>query len=123
MEMEIKIWDFGLSWASGATGNERCGSLGFVAPEVMNKKYYNEKVDVYSCGIVMFMLLVGYNPFLSDARYKRVLKNKEGKIEFRDFEWHRYSPDAMKLWKALTAIKAIHRLTAARALEHEWFSD
>jgi serine/threonine protein kinase len=84
-EMKIKVADFGLCTYVSPDFNyefKRCGTPGFVAPEVLLDQKYTEKVDIFSAGVIFYMLLTGKSPF-DDKHYKAVLKkNKDCNINF-----------------------------------------
>jgi len=60
----------------------RCGTPGYVAPEILNDKEYDCKVDVYSCGIILYMIITGRIPFQGDNYKEVVHKNLKGKVDF-----------------------------------------
>jgi serine/threonine protein kinase len=73
---------------------KRCGTPGFVAPEIIklkNKQRYDEKCDIYSIGVIFYILLIGKQPFKS-SNYKKVLKlNRNNDIDFNIKEFSGYS--------------------------------
>ena len=76
----LKIADFGLSaqfFSEGQTEifTQKCGTLAFMSPELAQEKFYTKEVDIWSCGIIMYILLVGKHPLLkSKDNTKRFLQ-------------------------------------------------
>jgi serine/threonine protein kinase len=102
MSPKIMLCDFGLSCPTGETNQAACGSPGYVAPEILNKKAYNEKIDLFSCGIVLFEMIARYNPFDHRERAKIIEKNRLGKVPFLQYEWIKVTSYARSLCEALT---------------------
>ncbi len=71
---------------------KRCGTPGYVAPEILNDHPYNCKVDVYSCGIIFYIILTGKIPFYGSSYKEIVYKNMRSKIDFE-------LPRSMKITK------------------------
>ena len=63
----------------------RCGTPGFVAPELLQDKIYDYKVDIYSCGILFYYLLVGKGPFDSNNYDQTVMANFNGWVDLTKF--------------------------------------
>jgi serine/threonine protein kinase len=79
----FQIADFGLAtFISNEVLSLRCGSPGYVAPEILKNKSYGTKVDIFSAGIVMYILLSGRAPFPGRAPDEILQRNKEAKIYF-----------------------------------------
>jgi len=84
----IKLTDFGLSkYLHGNNGRRTmlsaCGTPNFVAPEIVLKKPYNEKVDIWSIGIILYVILSGHLPFYSKDLQTLLAKIAKGKFHFR----------------------------------------
>jgi serine/threonine protein kinase len=73
---------------------DSCGTLAYVAPEVLHKKGYNKEVDVWSIGVILYLLLSGGLPFDSRKREEVIRKIKEGKVSVRGQEWAYSSAEA-----------------------------
>lgn len=110
-----------------STEKLKCGTPGFIAPEVLNDEGYGLPADVYSCGIVLYALyileyilirLTGILPF------KTLQKNKEGKLDFTSKEkWSDISEDALDLVKKMTVRNPYQRISLKKCLKHKWFSN
>ena len=73
----FKIIDFGLVYLSTQKMNEKCGTIGFIAPEILRGALYNHKVDVFSAGVVLYIFLTGKPLFTGKSFNEILLKNKE----------------------------------------------
>lgn len=98
------------------------GSAGFVAPEVVQDGVHTPAMDVYSLGVLLFIMLVGRKPYNFDdcesLRYAyRSLQDAPG---LKDPRWLDLSPDAKHLLMGLLASDPGRRLTSAQVLQHEW---
>lgn len=89
----------------------------------MLKRNYDEKCDVWSCGVIMYILLCGYPPFNGPndkVIFQRVL---DGKFTFADEDWSQMSSNAKDLIKSLLIYDPAKRISAEQALKHPWFSE
>ncbi|PKU78651.1 CBL-interacting protein kinase 5 [Dendrobium catenatum] len=120
---DLKITDFGLS---ALVDNRRqdgllhttCGTPAYVAPEVINKRGYDgPKADIWSCGIILFVLLAGFLPF-HDSNLM-VMYRKMSKADFRCPNW--FPPDARKLIVRLLDPNPNTRITIPKLVESPWF--
>jgi len=114
----IKVADFGLS---KNFGDEKmmtsCGSPGYVAPEVLECETYDKAVDMWSIGVILYILLVGYPPFYADndpALFKKIMACD---YDFGE-GWDVISTTAKDLVKNLLVKDPKKRLTAAQSLNH-----
>ncbi|OIW20200.1 hypothetical protein TanjilG_06601 [Lupinus angustifolius] len=119
----LKVSDFGLSAVSDQMRQDGlfhtfCGTPAYVAPEVLGRKGYDgAKVDLWSCGVVLFVLMAGYLPFHDQnvmAMYKKIYKG-----EFRCPRW--FSPDLSRLLIRLLDIKPETRIAIPEIMENRWF--
>lgn len=62
------------------------GTPGYLSPEVLRKEPYDKAVDMWACGVVLYILLVGYPPFWDDDQSKMFEQIKQGRYEVRDFK-------------------------------------
>ena len=91
----LTIIDFGLSSTTKfGKLKMKCGSPGYVAPEILNNHTYDTQVDIFSAGIILYILLTGKFVFNGKTYEEILLKNKECKISFPQCYWNKISPDA-----------------------------
>ena len=118
----LKLADFGL--AHILKENEiletACGTPGYVAPEVLNGDGYQTPVDMWSLGVVLYILLCGFPPFYDDST--RILFEiiKQGRYDFPPEYWDDVSESAKDLIRKLLVVDPAQRLTAAQVKEHPW---
>ena len=119
----VKIIDFGTSGKlkSGEMFNLTVGTPLYVSPEVLKNKY-NEKCDMWSCGVIMYMMLSGNPPFKGDNDEEIYQAVKEGKYNFDDEKWDEISGDAKDLIKNLLIKDMNKRYSAKKALSHPWIT-
>ncbi|KYR01465.1 protein kinase 1 [Tieghemostelium lacteum] len=122
----IKISDFGLSRAldEGMYMQTMCGTPQYVAPEVLQTKSgYSKAVDLWSVGVIMYILLCGFPPF-GDPNDKNFFnKIKMGGFSFPSPYWDPISDEAKDLIKNLIKVNPIERFTIEQTLSHPWFSN
>jgi calcium-dependent protein kinase len=120
----IKIIDFGLSRHEEASDmmKTKVGTPYYVAPEVL-KKHYDKSCDMWSIGVISYILLCGYPPFYGDNDSEIFDSVKSAKYDFPSPEWDSISEKAKDFISKLLMKDPKVRLTAALALEHEWFKD
>ncbi|CAJ1348617.1 unnamed protein product [Effrenium voratum] len=116
----LKLIDFGFSkiWQPNTTMAVSCGTLAYVAPEVLEKSYTSQ-CDLWSLGVVAFVLLFGYMPF-SGAESKQIRDIKEGNFTRKQVIWGKASQGAKDFVQKLLVVDPQQRLSAAEALEHKW---
>lgn len=119
---EFKLCDFGLACIAGDDQVLRCGSPGYVAPEILLKKAYNNKVDVFSAGIILFIILSGRAPFYGKNSNEILIKNRECKLLFHEKYWGHISRECVDLVVRLTDPDPDERHSAEMALRHPWLS-
>ncbi|KAF5756653.1 putative protein kinase CAMK-CAMKL-CHK1 family [Helianthus annuus] len=119
----LKVSDFGLSAISDQLRDDGlfhtfCGTPAYVAPEVLGRKGYEAaKVDVWSCGVILFVLMAGYLPFNDHnvmVMYKKIYKG-----EFRCPRW--FSPELTRFLKRLLVTNPEKRITIPEIMETRWF--
>ena len=120
--LNIKLIDFGTCnyFTSDSTMTMKVGTPYYIAPEVL-KKNYTEKCDIWSCGIILYILLVGYPPFNAKTTDLIIAKVTEGKYNMRYQDWSKISNEAKDLVKQLLTYDPKERISAKEALSHPWF--
>lgn len=118
----IKIIDFGTAKIFEKNSIQRrvIGSRYYIAPEVLSKKY-NEKCDLWSCGVILYIMLSGVPPFWGDTSEEIFEKIKIGEYEMFGKEWGKVSLHAKDLIRQLLVKDPAKRISAEEALNHEWF--
>jgi len=119
----IKITDFGLAKQLNKTGekmNTACGTPGFVAPEILRNKAYTDKVDLWSTGVILYILLCGFPPFYDESTAKLYGKIKRGEYDFPDPYWTDISSEAKDLVKKMLTVDPKKRYSTKQVLEHAW---
>ncbi|WFD02679.1 calcium/calmodulin-dependent protein kinase [Malassezia obtusa] len=98
-----------------------CGSVGYAAPEVINRKGHGKQVDIWGLGVVTYAMLCGYAPFSSadPELFRKQLAH--GHIEFHEKYWKSVSPEAIDFVRRCLVLDPEQRITADEALEHPWF--
>jgi calcium-dependent protein kinase len=117
----LKIIDFGLScpFTAGQILKTKAGTPYYVAPEVLEGAY-TERSDLWSCGVIMFVLHCGYPPFFGENDGEVLKKVKSGKFEFAQQDWKNISADCKDLITKLLTKKYSDRFSALQALGHNW---
>lgn len=109
-DAEVKITDFGLSKffdTQSATMQTPCGTPGYIAPEVLRMKGYDCACDVWSLGVIMYILLCGFPPFYADNDAQLYEKIKRGHFEFLRPYWDPISKEAKDLISKMLTVTAI----------------
>lgn len=117
----VKIIDFGLSCErkNGEMLSTKVGTPYYVAPQVLAGRYDN-MCDLWSCGVITYILLVGYPPFAGHSDAEVFAKVRAGNVSFERSDWRFISNDAQDLIRQLLKMNPRERLTAHEALNHEW---
>ena len=118
----IKIIDFGTAkvFSKGKNENLLIGSSYYIAPEVLSRNY-TEKCDLWSCGVIMYILLTGRPPFGGNNDEEILGRIKKGKYDLSKYPWGVISAEAKDLIKRLIEPNPSLRLNAEDALHHPWF--
>ncbi|XP_023723484.1 calcium/calmodulin-dependent protein kinase type 1 isoform X1 [Cryptotermes secundus] len=122
-DSKIMISDFGLSKMedSGVMATA-CGTPGYVAPEVLAQKPYGKAVDVWSIGVISYILLCGYPPFYDENDANLFAQILKGEFEFDAPYWDDISDSAKDFIRQLMCVDVEKRYTCRQALAHPWIS-
>lgn len=122
-DSKIMISDFGLSKMedSGIMATA-CGTPGYVAPEVLAQKPYGKAVDVWSIGVIAYILLCGYPPFYDETDANLFAQIMKGEFEFDSPYWDEISDSAKDFISHLICVNPEKRFTCKGALGHPWIS-
>ena len=122
--LQIKIIDFGTAktFERGQSENRYVGSSYYIAPEVIQRRY-NEKCDLWSCGVIMYILLTGKPPFGGNDDKEIIQKVKTGVYDTKSPFFTRLSTEAKDLIQKLLQTDTKKRLSALEALQHKWFKN
>ncbi|KAG7375995.1 hypothetical protein PHYPSEUDO_014695 [Phytophthora pseudosyringae] len=117
----IKLCDFGAStlFKMGASMRKVLGSVVYMAPEVLEGNY-KETCDMWSLGVIMYMLLSNKAPFYGDTEDELVESIFAGEVSYAAKEWDAVSPEAKALIKKLLHTTPADRFTAGQVLQHPW---
>lgn len=117
------ISDFGLSKMedSGIMATA-CGTPGYVAPEVLAQKPYGKAVDVWSIGVISYILLCGYPPFYDENDANLFAQILKGEFEFDSPYWDDISSEAKEFIRQLMCVDVDRRLSCESALQHAWIT-
>lgn len=123
---QIKIADFGLAKNAAANAMTTvCGTPQYVAPEVIRggrNVQYGPACDLWSMGVILFILLGGYPPFYDESEPRLFDKIRKGKYDFNDKVWTAISPEAKDLIKGLLVVDPSKRLTCEQVMAHPWIT-
>ncbi|XP_072314661.1 calcium/calmodulin-dependent protein kinase type II delta 1 chain isoform X2 [Eucyclogobius newberryi] len=119
----VKLADFGL--AIEVQGDQQAwfgfaGTPGYLSPEVLRKDPYGKPVDMWACGVILYILLVGYPPFWDEDQHKLYQQIKAGAYDFPSPEWDTVTSEAKDLINKMLTIHPAKRVTATDALKHPW---
>ncbi|XP_071520353.1 calcium/calmodulin-dependent protein kinase type 1 isoform X1 [Panulirus ornatus] len=120
-DSKIMISDFGLSKMedSGIMATA-CGTPGYVAPEVLAQKPYGKAVDVWSIGVIAYILLCGYPPFYDENDANLFAQILKGEFEFDSPYWDEISDSAKDFIRQLMCVDVEKRYTCKQSLRHPW---
>ncbi len=102
--------------------DEKLGTPYYIAPEVLNKKY-NQKCDIWSCGVILYIILSGIPPFNGASDQEIMKKVRVGKFSCSDPCWSSISDKAKDLITKLLTYDVDQRPSAEDALKHPWITD
>ena len=120
----IKIADFGLSkiMDENTMMQTACGTPIYVAPEVLSGEAYEKEVDMWSIGVITYILLCGFPPFFDDGSNMAELFEQimNGEFDYPEEYWDDISDEAKDFIDNLLIVDPSTRYTAEQALEHPW---
>mmetsp|Transcript_19139 Transcript_19139/g.27673 ORF Transcript_19139/g.27673 Transcript_19139/m.27673 type:complete len:733 (+) Transcript_19139:108-2306(+) len=121
-DAHIKVADFGFARRVHTPQSlvTRCGTPTYVAPEILKNHPHDTAADMWSVGVILYVLLVGYPPFMEDNQRVLFRKIRYGEYEFFKEDWEEISEEAKDLIQKLLVVDPLHRLTAREALRHYW---
>jgi len=120
----IKIADFGLSKDFGAEQMATsCGTPDYVAPEVLGGEVYDSAVDIWSIGVITYVLLCGFPPFYGENQKELFENIMRGNYDFPDPEWSGVSEDAKSFIKKMLVVEPDKRYNADQCLKDKWLQD
>nr|XP_012142058.1 PREDICTED: calcium/calmodulin-dependent protein kinase type II alpha chain isoform X16 [Megachile rotundata] len=119
----VKLADFGL--AIEVQGEQQAwfgfaGTPGYLSPEVLKKEPYGKPVDIWACGVILYILLVGYPPFWDEDQHRLYAQIKAGSYDYPSPEWDTVTPEAKNLINQMLTVNPSKRITASEALKHPW---
>ena len=123
--LKLKLTDFGLSalCPCGKLLRDDCGSEFYIPPEMIVKRPYGRKVDLWSAGVTMFILLTNKMPFSGSSLKETLKKVLEASIPSKsDRMWKLISPECQDLLRKLLMKDPDQRLDTDEALDHPWFT-
>lgn len=118
----IKVADFGLSKLVGPedTLDVPCGTLGYVAPEVLMMRGYGREVDMWSIGVVLFLMVRGRLPFDSKEKQTLIEKTIEANLDLTGQYWSNMTSQCRDFLEKMLTKEPSARLTSEQALQHSW---
>ncbi|XP_032497335.1 serine/threonine-protein kinase 33 isoform X2 [Phocoena sinus] len=126
MNLNIKVTDFGLAvkkqGRSEAMLQTTCGTPIYMAPEVINAHDYSQQCDIWSIGVIMYILLCGEAPFMARSEEKLFELIRKGELRFKDSVWDSISDSAKSVLKQLMKVDPAHRITAKELLDNQWLT-
>lgn len=119
--IRIKLIDFGTStlFASGGRLSQRLGTAYYIAPEVLGMNY-DEKCDIWSCGVILYVLLCGFPPFAGNTDEEILRRVKAGKYSFAHESWQSVSKEAKSLIQKMLLMDPKSRFSALNCLADPW---
>lgn len=118
----VKIADFGFAKkvVEECSLTTQCGTPGYVAPEILEGTPYDQRADMWSVGVILYILLGGYPPFIESTQRDLFRKIRRGEYEFHEEYWGTVSAEAKELISSLLTVDPKARLSADNALTNSW---
>lgn len=118
---DIILVDFGLSVVSPDPVTGIIGTTEYMAPEIFSMQPYGKEVDMWSLGVVAYILLCGYQPFMGE-KSMLIKRIRAGAFAFHEQYWVNMSPESKDFISSLLTTDVSKRMTATQALKHKWVS-
>merc|ERR1712061_834863 len=125
IESQLKMIDFGFAQTfkpGEKTMQTKCGTPHFLAPEIFDDDFYDEKCDLWSCGVILYMFLCGDAPFDGEEIEDIIGQARKGKPSFEEDVWSKISPTAKLAVIQMCSVDVEKRFSAAGALETPWIA-
>ncbi|CAK71442.1 unnamed protein product (macronuclear) [Paramecium tetraurelia] len=120
----LKIIDFGASEKIISKKlTTKIGTPYFLAPEILGSNGYDEKVDVWSCGVILYILLIGKAPFRGKNQLETLQLAQKAHLSFSGQRWNNISPEAIDLVKHMIQKDPQKRISMKDALNHKWIQN
>lgn len=124
---KVKIADYGMASFVGVDNmvRGRCGTPGFVAPEILVTGVnggYSNKVDMFSAGVTLYVMLSGYEPFYGESDAELIDANREAKVDFPHADWRSVSIEGRDLIERMLVVDPLKRIGPREALRHPWIT-
>lgn len=123
--MDVKITDFGLSRIVDEKGemSTLCGTPQYMAPEILLRMKYSSKADVWSIGVIIYVILSGRHPFNGPKINDILKKIQAGPLDFSHPVWRAVSPLAKDVIRSILVIDPEKRPSVDKVLAHRWFAE
>lgn len=124
-DAQVKITDFGLSKffdEQSTLMKTPCGTPGYIAPEVLHMRGYNQQCDVWSMGVIVYILLCGFPPFYADNDAQLFERIKRGQYEFLKPYWDPISDAAKDFVRRMLVTDPAKRATCEQLLQDPWLA-
>mmetsp|Transcript_91352 Transcript_91352/g.200132 ORF Transcript_91352/g.200132 Transcript_91352/m.200132 type:complete len:471 (+) Transcript_91352:78-1490(+) len=121
-EAEIKVIDFGLAkaYTPGELMKTKAGTPYYVSPQVLSGKGYDEKCDIWSCGVICYILVCGYPPFYGDTDLDILNRVKGGSFDFPSPDWDQNSRELKDFISKMLTFDSAKRPSAEDLFSHPW---
>lgn len=126
--INVKLGDFGMATFVGKDNlvRGRCGTPGYVAPEILEAKKnsgYENTVDMFSAGVLLYILLCGYEPFsYAESEKELINENKKARVEYPVADWSSVSIEGRDLVEKMLERDPLKRIEPKKALQHPWIT-
>jgi calcium/calmodulin-dependent protein kinase I len=123
-DSNIKIADFGFAKKCPKPQclKTQCGTPGYVAPEILEGIPYDTQADMWSLGVIVYILLGGYPPFIEQNQRELFRKIRKGQFEFHDEYWGQVSKEAKHLISSLLTVHPTKRMDGPDSLTDKWIT-